>query len=98
MFTLTEIATAKENVTRHQKLGDSFIVIEREISPNEFVNAYNHFYSTPDDGGFKMQGINKDVYAMLTTEGGRDIIPLYKGSFYYVVTENGKTFKNLTFK
>ena len=44
MYTLTEIATDKQNVSFHQKLGERFSIIEREISPLEFEKAYNSIY------------------------------------------------------
>lgn len=95
MYTLTEVATGKENVGFHQALGEKFSIIEREISQGEFEKAYNALYNNQV---FEEKDINKDIYCLVVTEGGRDIIPLYKSNFYYIVGETGKTFKNLTFK
>lgn len=98
MYTLTEIATRKENVSFHQKLGERFSIIEREISQGEFETAYNSLYNKPNGGLFDEKDIDPNIYCLLVSEGGREIIPLYKANFYYIVTETGKTFKNLTFK
>lgn len=101
MYTLTEI-TGDGNVTHHKKLGERFSVIDRETSPNEFEKAYNAMYPAPRDGSerlnFKEADINKNTYSLIISEGGREIFELDKNNFYYIVTENGKTFKNLTFK
>lgn len=98
MYTLTEISTEKENVASHQGLGNRFQVIERESSPKEFEKGYNAMYQTASEKNIEEIDINPNIYCLLVTEGGREIIPLSKGNFYYIVTENGKTFKNLTFK
>lgn len=97
MYTLTEI-TGDGNVTHHQKLGERFSVIDREVSPNEFEKAYNILYKEPEVKLFPIELINENIYCLIVSEGGREILPLSKNNFYYIVTENGKTFKNLTFK
>lgn len=98
MYTLTEIATDKENVPFHQLLGNRFSSIERETSPSEFEKAYNAMFETSSTNIIEEKDINPDIYCLVVTEGGKEIIPLSKKNFYYIVTENGKTFKNLTFK
>lgn len=100
MYTLTEITTTNENVTYHQKLGDRFSVIDRESSPKEFERTYNVIYQQPDAQGkyYELKDINENIHCLVVSEGGREIFQLDKNNFYYVVTENGKTFKNLTFK
>jgi hypothetical protein len=105
MYTLTEITTTKGNLNYHQEIVDCFTVVNRETSPIEFENSYNCMYGYPKieqeiESGkkiFELKDINKDIYCLVVTEGGRKIIPLYKKQYYYVVTENGKTFKNLSF-
>lgn len=100
MYTLTEICKSKENVSFHQKLGESFSVIERECSPNEFLKAYNCFYNYKKEPkeNVSLNEINQNAYAIVVSEGGKSFHLLTKENFYYIVTENGKTFKNLTFK
>jgi hypothetical protein len=101
MYTLTEVCRKKENISFHRELGDYFSIIERETSPKEFERAFNAFFNKdlPElKQQFQEKDIEKDVYCLLVTAGGRDILPLRKDNFYYIVTENGKTFKNLTFK
>jgi len=92
MYTLTEVS---KNITFHQKLGDRFSVIDRESSLDEFVRAYN---ATNKYKLLENEDINENIYSLIITEGGTDVIKLDKNNNYYVVTENGKTFKNLTFK
>lgn len=98
MYTLTEVSVENENVTFHQKLGERFSIIEREISQGEFERAYNSYYRSPENNLFKEKDINKDIYCIVVSEGGKGVFTLSKKNFYYIVTENGKTFKNLTFK
>lgn len=98
MYTLTEVSVENENVTFHQKLGERFSIIEREVSKNEFEKAYNAFYKSPENDLMEEKHMNKDIYCIVISEGGRGIFTLNKNNFYYIVTENGKTFKNLTYK
>lgn len=97
MYTLTEI-TKDNNVSHHEKLGERFSVIDREISPKEFERTYNVMYGTTDEKIISIDSVNENLYCLIVKEGGQGIIGLTKGNFYYIVTENGQTFKNLTFK
>ncbi|WP_395073915.1 hypothetical protein [Flavobacterium sp.] len=97
MYTLTEIATGKENVSFHQKLGERFSIIEREVSQQEFEKGYNALYSN-NEIIIDERDINQNIYCLVVSEGGKSIHALKKQNFYYIVTENGTTFKNLTFK
>lgn len=38
----------------------------------------------------------EDVYALITYDDGKKIMPLYDGGNYYIMTESGKTFDNVT--
>lgn len=94
MYTLTEIS---EKGTTHQSLGCRFVVLERELCKVEFEKAYNTFYGNPEKI-LPEENINEQIYCLIVSENGKDILPLYKYNFYYIVTDNGKTFKNLTYK
>lgn len=41
---------------------------------------------------------NKEVFAVITTEAGNVHIPLFERNQYYIMTESGKTFANLSFR
>jgi hypothetical protein len=98
MYTLTEISIDQDNVVYNQGLGESFSIIERENSPSKFETAYNAFYNKPDDKMFTLENINPNIHCIVATEGGKKLICLTKSNYYYIVTDSGKTFKNLTFK
>jgi len=39
-----------------------------------------------------------DVYALITYDDGAKIMPLYKGSTNYIMTGDGETFDNVSYK
>jgi len=92
MYTLTEIS--KDNVSTHDYLGYGFSIVDKEKSHEEFLKGYIA-YSKKE---VLFSEIDEPIYCFVVSEGGKEIFPLFHGLKYYIVTENGKTFKNLTFK
>jgi len=95
MYTLTQIA--KDGFTSHDYLGYGFGVVNKEISPEYFLKSYLAWSGENDNPNAEID-INENIFAFVISEGGKEIFPLYKNQQYYIVTENGKTFKNLTLK
>jgi len=94
MYTLKEIGS--DSVITHDYLGYGFSVVNKETSTEYFDKSYRAWSQVDEmDANLKM---NDAIFAFVISEGGREIFPLYKNRFYYIVTENGKTFNNLTFK
>jgi len=102
MYTLTEIG--HDNVTSNDYLGYGFSFVSKEAATDYFLKSYDAWLGKPDARNCvdleesTLQNINDNIFAFVISEGGREIFPLYKNLHYYIVTENGKTFKNLTFK
>lgn len=42
--------------------------------------------------------IDSYLYAFLVYDFGKEIIPLWKDGHYWIMTESGKTFANITYK
>lgn len=95
MYTLTEIA--EDNVTSHDYLGYGFSVVNKEVATDYFLKSYSAWLGKVDEIS-TLDGLNENIFCFIVSEGGKEIFPLYKNRHYYIVTENGKTFKNLTFK
>lgn len=45
---------------------------------------------------FKM--LKEDIYAFITYNDGKDVLPLYKSQHNYIMVSDGKTFSNLTYR
>lgn len=93
MFILRQIRKAGQGSESNQILGDSYHFISRENHLEEFERAKNHHYKDCPDPDCDGQ-----LYAFLIYNEGAVIYPLYKGSENYIMTSDGKTFKNITFR
>jgi len=85
-----------ENHEVNQCLGDSYNLVRKEVNFDEFKKAYTSFAEGLewDEDNF----ISNKIYSFIIYNNGADIIPLYRPSSYYIMTERGNTFANLTFK
>ena len=85
MFILRRITS--ENVERNTVLGESYLLINAERNQKDFNES------------LKIMKCNKeDVYGFISHDEGSKLIPLYKKSTYFVMTESGKTFANVSLK
>lgn len=93
MYTLRTIS--KNGEQQNVNLGNNYSLIDRDSNKENFVSAYNNVYV---DLVRTDEQINPEVYGIVTSNefGARHF--LYKENFYYVMTESGKTFSNLTYK
>ena len=96
MYTLRKIMPGKAQ--QNIGLGNVYTIVKRETEPEEFLKDYDSLYNKPDNKTFTLENINSEIYALVTSEGGSEVYPLYKNEYYYIVTDTGKTFSNLTFK
>ena len=91
MYTLRTVAPSSKQ--SNQSVGDFYSVIERDFNYPEFAVNYKEFFGKEhssemsDDEGY-------NVYAFVQHFG--TTIPLYENSSYYIMTESGKTFSNLS--
>jgi len=97
MYTLR---TVKDNIQTNECLGKDYQVIERDSNYNEFQKAYLNFHNKQHvaDLDAESDNFSQQTYAFIIHNRGSEIIPLYKDRKNYIVSENGKTFSNLTFK
>lgn len=82
MFTLRKIT--QTGVEMNFNLGDSYTLVTKENSPEEF------------EKGLKEHLFYGDIYAFVSWNN--EILPLYKNQKNYIVSESGKTYDNLTYK
>ena len=89
MFTLRKIED--QNNCLNTYLGKKYQVYRKrdENYETSFDFHFKNLFSKPE------QNDSSSVFAILETE--EELIPLYKHFKYYIVTEKGKTFENLSF-
>jgi len=97
MYTLR---TVKDNIQNNECLGKDYQVIERDSNYNEFQKGYSNFHNKQHvaDLDTESDNFSQQTYAFIIFNKGSEIVPLYKDRKNYIVSENGKTFSNLTFK
>ncbi len=90
MYTLRKITN--ENVEMNIGLGSEYTLIRKETCEKEFNFFCQRFDYTDED-------VERDgIYAIISSYDGSKLIPLYKCQLNFIMTENGKTFSNVTFK
>lgn len=97
MYTLRQIETridskANGGQAQHERnvcLGREYSVINAVTSSEEFKKTFAHYWH-------KEYSEDSNTYCFVVSEGGMSIYPLIKGNLYFIMTENGKTFDNLT--
>jgi len=93
MFILRQIRKAGQGSESNQIIGDGYHLILKESHLEEFERALNAHYKdcpSPD--------CEDNLYGFLLFNEGSDIYPLYKGTYNYIMTSEGKTFTNITFR
>lgn len=86
MFILRRITS--EGYESNQVLGDEYSLIEKFHS-EKYKDALEAIGQQPNE---------EEIYCLLIHNRGSDIIPLYRKSTYYIMTSNGQTFKNISFR
>lgn len=90
MFYLRRVL--ENNVINDQVLGSSYSLIESFTNQDEFNRSYKMLFKlTPEED----KEWSESIFGFIATDS--DIIPLYKKSKYYIMTENGKTFNTIIF-
>jgi hypothetical protein len=83
----------KSGVRSQDCLGNSYVSVMKDGSPEEFDKLLRYWNGVEPDVNFKDDG---RIYGFITSDGGNEIHPLYVGDVYYIMTDNGTTFENLT--
>jgi hypothetical protein len=98
MFTLRRISG--DGVQINHSLGNSYTVIDRFLNYEEFKKTFkiifdkNHVADLDDQSDYD----TKNVHAFVSNENGSYIQPLYTNQKAYIMTGNGQTFDNLSFR
>lgn len=87
MYTLRTIRT--NYPIANQCLGDHYHTILKESTPEEFKKTCEIYWNEPEP---------EQTYGFIVCFNGSKVLPLFAGNFYYIMTENGKTFDNLSQK
>jgi len=86
MFILRRITS--ENGESNTFLGEMYNFVHFVHQPEEFERS-KEIWGVEDD---------KEIYAFINYNAGEKLFPLYKNSSYYIMTDRGATFANLTLK
>jgi len=95
MFILRRVTSEDREV--NTCLGKSYILVLKNDNKEEFYRAYKAYLKEDPDQiseEFK-NSVENDVFGFIVYENGSEFEVLYKKSFYYVMTESGKTFARL---
>lgn len=93
MYTLRRISG--DGLEINQSIGNSYTVIQAISNPNEFSKAFETYFDK--EWNIQEDNDSKKCYAFIAFEDGT-LQPLYKGQRNYIMTIQGTTFSNLTFR
>ncbi len=96
MFTLRRMTVT--GVEMNRAVGDEYTLLDRERNYNEFADFFKHHFKKEHvaDMDDKADCDTKECYAFVIN--GSFVQPLYKVQKAYIMTSDGKTFSNLSFK
>ena len=86
MFILRRIT--EDSVEINTWMGSDYVLIFKETNHEEFKKVIIEW---PESDLV-------DLFGVITFDYGESIMPLYRGSLYYVMTVDGKTFSKITYK
>jgi hypothetical protein len=92
MFTL-RIVKKDGNAEDNFWLGQSYRFLHREWAPEEFKETYEKHHALQ-----KGEQADELIYGIVICAGGDRQYPLSKKEWNYIMTENGATFANLSYK
>ncbi len=84
MFALRRIL--KDGVEINTCLGEYYVLVRKVENKEEFEKTIK-LWNEED---------LENVYAVITYADGSKIMPLYKGSSYYIMSSDGETFDNIS--
>lgn len=88
MFTIRRITS--QNLESNQALGERYVLIDKEKNPEDFEKSLKAMKWTNEQAS--------EVYAFVSYNSGKDIMPLYRKSTYFIMTGKGQTFANISFR
>lgn len=94
MYTLRRIT--QEGVEHNSFLGKTYTVVDSRKSLETFKETGERFWERYPKHGI-VSDEDQETHAFVTTDEG-EIIPLYKNQQNFIMTSDGRTFSNLSFK
>lgn len=96
MFTLRTIT--EDGRETNQSLGKRYTVLSRELSSEEFKRSFKIKFNKDHvaDMDETADNATRNCYAFVVGDNGECLTPLFYGQKNYIMTENGKTFSNLS--
>lgn len=96
MYTFRTITSSNKQI--NQLIGDDYSFIDSHVNYDEFSDVFlecfgiNHIADLDETAN----ELTKTCHAFLEYKG--EYIPLYVKNNYYIMTESGKTFSNLSYR
>lgn len=78
----------KEDIETNIVLGNQYVIIDRKKNKNEFIKIVEAYFK---------DGVKEDIFCFIQCSFGH-VYQINKTSKIYIVTNNGSTFSNLTYK
>ena len=96
MYTLRTITGNKTQVNK--LIGNTYSLVHRDESYDEFSDMFFNIFGVKHvaDLDENSNDFKKNCYGFLSIDIN-ETIPLYKDLSYYIMTESGKTFSNLSY-
>lgn len=96
MYTLRTVEANQKQT--NQLIGDLYSFVDRDSNEEEFSDIFKDLFGKPHvaDLDDTADDHTKNVYGFIQHLGCT--IPLYKENAYYIMTESGKTFSNLSYR
>lgn len=97
MYTLRSIT---KGLQRNENLGSNYSLVHRDYNYAEFQRQFKFVFDKDHVADLDLQsdGDTKGVFAFVVSENGGQIFTLLKDVDYYIMTDTGRTFDNLTYK
>ena|SRR3990167_8219134 len=98
MFILRRITS--EHRTLNTIIGENYSVVYNgsKDDQQEFDAMFKRMFVIDVKSNNYIREMKEEVYAFIISDSGSRCEPMYKKSYYYVMTESGKTFENISLK
>jgi hypothetical protein len=96
MYTLRRIST--EGVEMNFNLGNQYTLFTKEKSLESFNKCVGEIFTESAHQDSLKQAEDLEIYAFIAAENGAENYPLYANQRSYIMTAQGQTFDNISFK
>lgn len=102
-FILRTLIPFENNIKWSQSnriLGSDYSLILREEHYESFSEMYQKTFDSIHvaDIDTESNNLSKNTYGFVVYKDGSNVLPLYKKQQNYIMTENGNTFSNISYK